>query len=94
MLNCHSDWEALSMMIADAVIRKQSPASDLISQTQAEADFGRIWLRRMIDQGKVQRFYPNGVQNGPNGKIQYSHHQLMCLWAETELNMQPKVLFK
>ena len=66
------DAEALSLLVADAVIRRTNPAQDDISERAARQAYGRSWLNRAKRSGLVS------VREVGN-RVYYSRHQLNCL---------------
>lgn len=68
------DYESLSNLIADSILRKTSPVSDEISENEAQKAYGTRWLNRMRDSGLA------GYTRVGNRKI-YSRHRLDCLKA-------------
>lgn len=68
------DYENLSAIIADSIIRRTNPVADEISETEAQKAYGTRWLNRMRDSGLAE-FTRRG-----NRKM-YSRHRLDCLRA-------------
>lgn len=65
-------YAELSELIADAILRRTSPVSDELSESEAKKAYGTRWLNRMRDEGLAQ------FQRKGNKKI-FSRHQLDCL---------------
>lgn len=68
------DYAQLSELIADAILRRTSPVSDEISESEAQKAYGTRWLNRMRDGGLAE------YSRCGNKKL-YSRHQLDCLKA-------------
>ena len=69
-----ADYEALSELIADAIIKKTMPIKDDISELQARKSYGYAWLNKMVKYGVAQR-------KRIGGRWVYSRHQLDAIRA-------------
>lgn len=68
------DYEQVSQLIADAILRRTNPVADEMSENEARKAYGTRWLNDKLDRGLVEF-----VRRG-NKKI-YSRHRLDCLRA-------------
>lgn len=73
------DYEQVSQLIADAILRRTNPVADEMSEHEARKAYGTRWLNDKLDRGLVEF-----VRRG-NKKI-YSRHRLDCLKAAEKEN--------
>lgn len=66
--------ETLSVLVADAILKRVSPVSDDISERQARLAYGSRWLRERKAEGLIEA-------SRIGGKTVYSRHRLDCLRA-------------
>lgn len=64
----------MTELIADAVVKRVYPLKDELSTREAYATYGRAWVMKMEEEGRIR-----GRRVG--GKVVFSRHSLDCLLA-------------
>lgn len=74
--------EASRMAVVE-VMRIVEPSQDIISQNQAEKEFGAAWVRNHIASGKIAT---NRTGNAHNSKKQLSRSELVSLKSSERIH--------